>query len=104
MEVEQNAQESYRRGEYHQSIAYAKQWRNISKETGDKEQEAAACNIAALSCYCIGDYKQSIEYSKQELQIVTDVGNSERQAAACDVTARSYYCCFVVFKSTMRPC
>ena len=51
---------------------------STAREVGDKERQAAACRISALSFYEAGDYVQSIESSKEELAIAREVGNRKR--------------------------
>ena len=51
---------------------------STAREVGDKERQAAACRILALSFYEVGDYIKSIESSKEELAIARDEGNRKR--------------------------
>ena len=51
---------------------------STARGVGDKERQAAACRISALSFYEAGDYVQSIESSKEELAIAREVGNRKR--------------------------
>ena len=92
MEKRSKAQESYRRGEFQQSIEYANQWLSIVKNVGDqKKEETAAYNVLAWSYYMVGDYKQSIEYAKKAVSSAKDAGNKERESEAYNVLAWSYY-------------
>ena len=53
---------------------------STAREVGDKERQAAACRISALSFYEAGDYVQSIESSKEpeRLAIAREEGNRKR--------------------------
>ena len=51
---------------------------STAREVGDKERQAAACRILAMSFYEVGDYIQSIESSKEELAIAREEGNRKR--------------------------
>ena len=64
---------------------------STAREVGDKERQAAACRILALSFYEVGDYVQSLKSSKEELAIAREEGNGKR-STVCDVLARSYLC------------
>ena len=51
---------------------------STAREVGDKERQAAAYRILAMSFYEVGDYIQSIESSKEELAIAREKGNRKR--------------------------
>ena len=51
---------------------------STAREVGDKERQAAACRILAMSFYEVEDYIPSIESSKEELAIAREEGNRKR--------------------------
>ena len=81
MEGAQNAvekisksQDSYRRGEFQESIEYAKEALSSAKEEGNKEREAEAYDVLASSYNAVKDYKQSIEYAKEAVSSAKELG------------------------------
>ena len=62
----------------------------ISKELGNKEWEAEACNVLAKSYCKQGNNQESRKYAKEVLGISKELGNKEQEAEACDVLLKSY--------------
>ena len=63
----------------------------ISKELGNKEQEAEAYDVLTKSYCKEGNDQESRKYAKELLRISKELGNKEQEAKAYDVVAKS--CC-----------
>ena len=61
-----------------------------SKELGNKEQEAEACDVLT-KWYCKErNNQESRKYAKELLPISKELENKEQEAEACDVLGKSY--------------
>lgn len=75
-------------GNYEESRTYAKGLLRISKELGNKGQEAEACDVLEKSYHEEGNYQGRSKHSKELLSISMKLGNRKEEAKSCDFLAK----------------